>query len=158
MQALYQRRSGYAVAFQAERAHVGEVAFASAFGDRHDVVGVPQVAAAPVLLELAARGVVELALVLAEGFGVQAALRADAAIAQEDLFAQVAGIGSQFPLVDARVRAKCEASLGERRSTGASAPPPGGGGGVLTAVVGSRARASHRSGGRGSPPLLRTTA
>src|ERR1022692_4394336 len=113
MQALYQRRSGYAVAFQAERAHVGEVAFASAFGDRHDVVGVPQVAAAPVLVELAARGVVELALVLAEGFGVQAALRADAAIAQEDLFARVAGIGSQFPLVDALVGAECEAPFGD---------------------------------------------
>ena len=63
------------MALQAERPHVGEVAFASTFRHGHDVVGVPQVAAvAPVLLELAAGGVVELALVFAEGFGIQACL------------------------------------------------------------------------------------
>ena len=95
------------MALEAEGAHVGEIAFASAFGDGHDVVGVPQVAAmAPVPLELAAGGVVELALVLAQGFGIEAALRADAAVAQEDLCAQVAGIGAQLPLMHARVGAE----------------------------------------------------
>jgi hypothetical protein len=101
------------VALQAKRAHVGKIAFASTFGHGHDVVGIPEVApAAPVLFELAASRVVQLTLVPAQRFGVQAASRADAVVAQEDLFAQVTGIGAQFPFVDACLRAKREASLG----------------------------------------------
>ena len=121
------------MALQAERAHIGEVAFASAFRHGHDVVGVPQVAAtAPIFLELAARGVIQLAFVLAQSFGVQAALRADATVAQEDSCAQIAGIGAQFPLVDASVRAEGEASLGDlaaapaaRLAAALANPPPG---------------------------------
>ncbi len=40
-QAYAQFGCGDAVTFQAEGAHVGEVAFTSAFGYRQDVVGVP---------------------------------------------------------------------------------------------------------------------
>ncbi len=81
--------------------------------DRHDVIGVPQIAAkAPVFFELLAGGVIEFALVLAQGFGIHAALRADAAIAREDLLAQIAGVGAQLPLMHARRAAKSEATLG----------------------------------------------
>src|ERR1700691_707554 len=103
-----------AVALEAERAHVGKAAFAAAFRHGHAVVGVPQVAAgAPILLELAACGIVELAFILAQSLGIQAALRTDAAVAQKNLRAQVAGIGAQFPRMHASVRAEREAALGD---------------------------------------------
>jgi len=41
----------------------------------------------PVLLELAAGGVIQLALVFPHGFRIQTALRAHAVVAQENLFA-----------------------------------------------------------------------
>ena len=87
---------------EAQGAHVGEVAFAAAFDDGYDVVGVPQVAAAaPLFFKAAAGGEVELAFVFAERFGVEAALRANAVVAGEDLLTEVGGIGAQLPLVDA---------------------------------------------------------
>jgi hypothetical protein len=102
------------VAPQAKRAHVGQVAFSAAFGHRHDMIGVPQVPAmAPILLELAAGVIVELAFVLAQRFGVRSALRANAAVAQKDLFAQVARVGTEFPIVHACHRAECEAAFGD---------------------------------------------
>src|SRR5271157_285820 len=103
------------MAHEAEGAHVGKVALAAAFHDGDNVVGVPQVmAAAPVLFELSTGGPVEFALGLPQGFGVEAALRADAAIAREDPLAEIAGVGAQLPLIDAGVAAKGAATLGDR--------------------------------------------
>src|SRR5215469_12301806 len=99
---------------QTEGAHVGQVAFASAFGDGEDVIGIPEVAAAsPLAFELAASVVVELALVFTEDFGIEAAQRADAAIAGKDLIAEIAGIGAEAPFADAGFRAEREAALGD---------------------------------------------
>src|SRR5579871_4866940 len=98
-----------AVAFQAESAHVGKIALATAFGNGENVVGVPEMAAtAPLLLELAAGIVVELALAFAECFGVETALRTDAMIAGEHLFTQIGGVGAQFPFMDAGGTTECE--------------------------------------------------
>jgi hypothetical protein len=108
------------VALQAERAHVGEIALSSTFGDRHDVVGIPYMPpAAPVLLKTLAGSIVQFALVLAQGFRIDAALRADAAIARENLLAKIAGIGSQPPLVDTDGTAEREPAAGSSRP----APP-----------------------------------
>ena len=118
---------GGAVALEAESAHVREAAFATAFGDGEDVVGVPQVAAeAPVFFELAAGCVIELAFVFAQGFGVEAARGAHALVAGEDLLAQIAGVGAQLPLVNAGVAAKCEAAGWDFAATAAAraALPP----------------------------------
>jgi len=65
-QPLPQRRRCFAVAQQAECTHIREIALASAFRDRNDVIGVPKRFAAalaqfPLLEELAARGEVQLA-------------------------------------------------------------------------------------------------
>src|SRR5258707_11761481 len=97
------------VAAQTQRAHVRQVALAAALRYRKNVVGVPEMPSmAPLFFELAAGGPVELALVLPHGFGVKAAHSADTAVAREDLLAQVAGVGSQLPFVNAVGAAKSE--------------------------------------------------
>lgn len=112
--ALPESSGSGAVAPEAERAHIGEVAFAAAFHDGHDVIGIPEVpAAAPFFFEPAAGSVVELSFVLAECLSIQAALGANAAVAGEDLFSQVGGIGAQLPRVDAGGAAKCESAAGD---------------------------------------------
>ena len=94
---------------QTKSPHVGEIALAAAFHDGDDVVGVPQIAApAPVLLELLSGCVIELAFIFAQGFGVGAADRADAAVAQEDLLAKIAWVGAELPLVHTGVVAEGE--------------------------------------------------
>jgi hypothetical protein len=87
---------------QAQGSHVGEIAFAATFDDRDDMVSIPEVAAvAPLLFKLAARSEIEFALVFAQTLGVEATQGADAAVAGEDLFAEISGVGAQLPLVDA---------------------------------------------------------
>jgi len=100
------------MATEAEAAHVGKVALAATFCDGDDVVGIPQVAAdSPEFFELTAGLVIELALVLAKRFGVDAAEGANAAVAGEDLGTEIAGVGAQFPFVDAGFAAKGEAAV-----------------------------------------------
>jgi hypothetical protein len=102
------------VAFDAQRSHVREVAFATAFHHRHDMVRIPQVAtAAPILFELAARPVIQLALIAAHRLSIETALRAHTGIAREYLFAQVSGIGAQPPFMYAGIGAKRESALGD---------------------------------------------
>jgi hypothetical protein len=73
------------VAFEAQRTHVREAAFAAAFHYWKHVIGVPQECPpAPVLFELAAGGVVQFSLITPHGFGVQAAERAHATVPLED--------------------------------------------------------------------------
>jgi hypothetical protein len=84
------------------------------------MVGVPEVASAPpVLFEEAPRRVIELALVFPELLGVEAAERADPPVAFEDLLAEVARIGAELPLVNARVGAERPAAARDFRA----APP-----------------------------------
>ena len=132
-----------AVAFQAEGAHVVQAALAAAGGNGDDVVGVPEVAArAPVFFELAAGSVVELALVLAELLRIDAAQGADAAVAREDLLAEVAGVGAQLPFVDAGGGAESEAAF----RNGLAAPPAGGrllGRAALDPSTGFRSAGAH---------------
>jgi hypothetical protein len=110
-----------AVAFEAERAHVGEVALAAAFSNGHDVIGVPETAArAPFVFEPAARSEIEFALIAAERFCVDAALGTPAVVASEDLLAEIAGVRAQLPFVDAGGAAKGEAAAGDQDAAAAA--------------------------------------
>ena len=92
------------VALQAERAHVGEIALAAAFGHRHDVVRVPEMPARRPTpsRRRGARRSPACACRLRSASVSGAADRADALVALEHLLAQVAGVGAQLPGVDAR--------------------------------------------------------
>ena len=118
-QAQTEAGGGLAVTWKAEGAEVVEVALASAFSDREDVVGVPEGAAGvdgshavegeagfAVWASGSLQGVVDGNCVgLAEG--------ADASVAGEDLVAEVAGVGAEAPLVDAVVGTEGAAALVE---------------------------------------------
>jgi hypothetical protein len=110
-----------AVAFEAEGAHVGEVAFAAAFSDGHDVIGIPEIAArAPFFFELAPGSEIEFALIAAEPFCVDAALGTAAVVASEDLLAQIAGVRAKPPFVDAGGAAKGKAAAGDQDAAAAA--------------------------------------
>lgn len=88
---------GHPVAAQAEGAQVREVAFAAALDDGDDVVGLPERATGVALqipeveqaLPRFAAGSLQNAV---GGEGINAAALADAAVALEDLLAEVAGV------------------------------------------------------------------
>jgi hypothetical protein len=110
---------GFAVAEQTEGAEVVEVTLAAAFGYGADVVSVPEAAAggdgfhaveAETCCSRGAAGSLESFI---GGDGVDVAGGADAAVAGEDLVAEVAGVGAKTPLVDAVVGAEGTAAFGE---------------------------------------------
>jgi hypothetical protein len=118
-EALAELGGGFAVAEEAEGAEVVEVALAAALGYGADVVGVPQAAAGgdglhAVEMEAGGAGGAAGSLeCVVGGDGVYVADGADAAVAGEDLVAEVAGVGAETPLVDAVVAAKSAAAFGE---------------------------------------------
>jgi hypothetical protein len=118
-ESLAELGGGFAVAEEAEGAEVVEVALAASFGDGTDVVGVPEAAAGGDGLHAveaeaggagAASGSLEGAV---GGDSVDRADGADAAVAGEDLIAEVAGVGAETPLVNAVVAAEGAAAFGE---------------------------------------------
>ena len=103
------------MATQTEGADVVEVAFSAAFADGQDVVGVPeapamQAADSPVLEQVAAIGSSGAAERAEGGHGVDSAPATDAAVAQEDLIAQIGRLRAQLPLVHAICGAECKAA------------------------------------------------
>jgi hypothetical protein len=109
---------GFAVAEKAEGAEVIEVALAAAFGYGADVVGVPEAATGgdgfhAVEMQACRSGGASGSFErVVGGYGVDVAGSADAAIASEDLVAEVAGVGAETPLVDAVVAAEGAAAFG----------------------------------------------
>jgi hypothetical protein len=109
----------FAMAGEAEGTEVVEVALSAAFGDGADVVGVPEGVAggdglhAPELEGLSAGDTSAALEGGVGGDGVGVAEDADAAVAGEDLVAEIAGVGAETPLVDAEVGAEGAAALGE---------------------------------------------
>jgi len=92
--------------FQAERAHICQIAFAATLSHGNDVIGIPQTAAPaflqlPFFQKLPAHPVVEFAKFFPKPFRVSAAHGAQASIARINLLAQIAGIRAQFPFVHA---------------------------------------------------------
>jgi hypothetical protein len=117
-QACSQLGGGFAVAEETEGAEIVEVALAAAFGYGADVVGVPEGVAGgdgahavetetggPGRTSGSFEGVVG-------GDGVDVADGADAAVAGEDLVAEIAGVGAETPLMDAVVGAEGAAAFG----------------------------------------------
>ena len=88
------------VAFEAEGAHVGEVTFAAALGDRDNVISIPERFAA---LQAPSGGgfetgdAAETTEVGVFGDAVDAAERANSFIALEDALTQMAGIAAEPP-------------------------------------------------------------
>jgi hypothetical protein len=120
-QTLAKSRGFGAVALEAEGPHVRKIAFAAAFDDRHNVIGIPQMPPpAPILLKLPPRGKVEFALVFTEFLRIQPALRAYAAVAREHLLSQVRRVCAKLPLVDALRAAERTAALGDLAATPAA--------------------------------------
>src|SRR5579862_5528192 len=113
------------MALQAESADVCEIAFASAFDDGNDMVSVPEgfseaAAQAPVEEGFQACGAAQ-ALDAAFGFeAVDAALSANAAVALQDFFAEIAGIAAQPPFFHAPIGAKGPAAGGDLEITPAA--------------------------------------
>jgi hypothetical protein len=119
------------MALQAEGPHVRQVALTAAFRDRNDVVGVPErfpaaFAQVPGFQKLTASCIVEFSEIPAKGDGVGAALGADSAVSREDLFAEITGIGPQFPFMDAEVRAEGAAAFWHLDATPAAEGTTGG--------------------------------
>lgn len=110
---------GFAMAEEAEGAEVVEVALAAAFGYGADVVSVPEAATGgdgfhAVETQACRSGWASGSFeCVVGGYGVDVADGADAAIASEDLVAEVAGVGAETPLVDAVVVAEGAAAFGE---------------------------------------------
>lgn len=106
------------------------------------MVGVPEIAPrAPFFFELAAGSIIQFALLFVQGFGIEAAEGADAAIAREDLLAEIAWIGAQPPLMHASCTAEGKASL--RNCTAAPAA------GCLLGSFDPAARHGSEAGARG---------
>lgn len=112
-QALAQGERFAAMAENAERPEVQQIAFAAALDYRHDVVGVPQrftiePLQSPFIEQLQAMRAAGAFQPGEGGAGIHAANRADAAVAGEHPIAKIARIGAELPFIDAPVRAKRE--------------------------------------------------
>lgn len=130
-----------AVTLQAERAHVGEVAFSAAFGNGDDVIGIPEsfsAAEIPRGESAGARGTPQAFDVVKLSRAIEAANGADAAVALKNPLPQMARIAAQLPFFDAPLGTEGEApgrnfelapaaeatavrSFGERSAVGSSA-------------------------------------
>jgi len=97
---------------QAESPNVRQAALASSLHYGEDVIRIPKMpACAPLSLEFTAGCPVEFTFVFAEGFRVEAALCAYAAVTHEYLLPQISRIGAQPPFVDAFLGAEREAAF-----------------------------------------------
>ncbi len=99
--------------FQAEGTHIGEIAFAAAFGDGQDVIGIPKrlsVFEPPLGSSGYAGGTTHPFDAAQFGDAINAAEGADAAIALKDPLAQMGGIAAQFPFFDAPIRTERKSS------------------------------------------------
>ncbi len=119
------------MAAQAEGAQVGEVALAAAFDDGDDVVGLPEGAAGvareiPVVEQALAGGAAGAFQDALRDERVDAAAFADAAVAFEDLVAEVAGVRADAPMVHAVVRAEGAPAFGDFDGTPAAQAAAGG--------------------------------
>jgi hypothetical protein len=112
-------RGGVAVAEETEGAEIVEVALAPAFDDGADVIGIPEGAASgdgfhAVEMQAGCAGGASGSLEsVVGGDGVDVTDSADAAVAGEDLVAEVARVGAEAPLVDAVITAEGAATFGE---------------------------------------------
>jgi len=98
---------------ETESAQVSQIAFAAAFDHGDDVIGVPKAAAvqaakAPPGKQREAMPATGAAQVRVSDSRVDATKRTDAVVALPDLVAQIGGVGTQAPFVDAPLGTKSE--------------------------------------------------
>jgi len=96
-----------AMTLQAEGTHVRQIAFATAFGNGYDVIGIPKGLAAsqtPGSDGLPTRCALEAADVGVFGDAIGSTERADSLVAFEDAVAQVARIATKTPFFDTEGR------------------------------------------------------
>ena len=97
------------MAFEAQRLHIGQIAFAPALDNRHDMIGIPERfarAETPFSGCPQTRRTAQPANAAKFGNAIESALRADAAVALEDSFAQMSWVAAQSPLFNAPVGAE----------------------------------------------------
>ena len=110
--------SGFAVAEQAERADVVQIALSSAFGYGKDVIGIPEATTAGYGLHAVEAKACGSCLTSGSlqggicGYGIDLAGGAASSITCEDLIAEITWIGAQAPLMDAVVTAEGAPALG----------------------------------------------
>ncbi len=107
------------MAEETQGAEVVEVALASAFGYRADVISIPEAAAGgdglhTIEMQTGFAGGASGSLECVPGSdGINVADGTNAAIASKDLVAEVAGVGAETPLVNTVVGAEGTAAFGE---------------------------------------------
>jgi hypothetical protein len=112
-----QRASLLPVAIQAQGSEVRQIAFPAAFRDRKDVVGIPKTAPVKRLQTPAHEQALAFCTLGSLKFKVgrlriERTKRTDAAVATENLFAQIARVSSEPPFVYAPIRTERQASRG----------------------------------------------
>ena len=105
------------MAFETQGPHIRKIALASPFRDRDNMIGVPQrpaeaVLEVPFTQEPVAGFVVQLKKMQPQRDRIDATAGAYTFVPLEDPFAQISGIGAEFPLIDAIVGTKGAAALG----------------------------------------------
>jgi hypothetical protein len=103
------------VASQAEGADILEIALPATFGNRHDMVGIPKApphtrSDSPVPQQRLPIRTPRNAELARSGNRIHSAASADAAIAQQNVLAQIGRLGAQLPLMHAESGAKRESS------------------------------------------------
>lgn len=105
------------MALEAQGPHISQIALASAFGDGHYVVGVPEgfstaFPQSPVFQKPPPGRVIELAQIAPQRQCVGPAGGTNSLVAFQHLLSQIARIGAQLPFVNAGRRAEGAASFG----------------------------------------------
>lgn len=103
------------MASQTERADILEIALAAAFGDGHDVVRIPETSShalseSPVLQQKLPILTSRKTKLARSDDGIQATGGTHTAIAEQDVFAQIGGLGAQLPLMHTETGAERESS------------------------------------------------
>lgn len=113
------------MAHQTQSSNIGEVALSAAFGDRQNVIGVPQSPAiqtreSPTCEEFEAMRSTGALQVEVRRAGIHLAERAYSAIAHQHLLAQIAGVGAKTPFVNTPIRTERETASGNFEVTPAA--------------------------------------
>ncbi len=115
-------RSGVAMAAQAKRSNIREIALTSAFNNRNNVIRIPEALArtatqSPTRQERRTICAARIAEPACFCDGVHSTAGANAAIAMKHLFAKICRLGAKLPLVHAKLRAEGVASAWDFKRT-----------------------------------------
>ena len=104
-----------AMALQAKRAHVGEIAFSATLDDRHDMIGIPQrfsISQSPFRRGSGARRSALPPNVIVLSQAIHSAYGANAPVALQHALAQMPGVTAQPPFFHAKGGTECDSAGG----------------------------------------------